>query len=138
MKQKKTNNNYVQENVTISSIRVVVFEANGVKVAKASIKGLDLDNQIEFKEPLRTTHFDPETHQEADIYYDVRFTRKTGFDLNPYKFDNGFYKLVTSNCWIDTRPDNTGKQRYILRVGDVQKFEQYYKFKDENKKDLPF
>lgn len=129
IKQKEiTFNVQQQETVILSSIFVQTYEFEGKKTAKATIKAIDLDRQIDFGKEFPIQITDEETGEVKDIYFDVRFTDNSDFKLkNTMK--KGYYVLKSNNIWLDLRPNNEGKERYILRVGQVEEFKNYYEVK---------
>lgn len=114
-----------QPDVVVSSIYLSIVEFNGVKTPKMSIKGKDLDNQLDFGKPLLSTKTESDGSIK-DIFYEVRFTEDSNFKLSN-KMDEGYYRITTNSLWVDDRKASEGK--FILRINDVKSATCYYKKK---------
>ena len=119
MKQKKINfQKEEQAPVILDGISLKHFN----NATFIEIEGAKLDEQIDFGEKVKI-----ETGKDENGYpikYQIRFT--PACNINPYNFTEGFYKLITNNMWIDLRDDK--KDKNIIRVAQVEKFECYYEF----------
>lgn len=128
IKQKEvTFNTQEQTTIQLGSIFVNIYEFDGKKTPKATIKAKDLDRQLDFGKvfPVQIE----ENGNVKDVYFEVRFTEESNFTLKTY-FKKGYYNLKSNKLWIDDRPDKNGKARYILRVSNVQEFKLYYEVKE--------
>lgn len=114
-----------QPDVVVSSIYLSVYEFNGVKTAKMTIKGKDLDSQLDFGKPLLTTKTEADGSIK-DIFYDVRFTEDSNYKLSN-KMDEGYYRITTNSLWVDDR--KSSEDKYILRINNVKSATCYYKKK---------
>lgn len=99
-----------EELVSLDSVVIRLIEMpqgkGKVKAPAISIKGTDLEAQVEFNNHVVETT----TPEGKDIYYRIRPTATSGIVI-PNK--EGYYSLEDSNIWVDTQPDNEGK--HILR-----------------------
>lgn len=97
-----------------------------IKMPAVSIKGSDLEAQVEFNNhQVETT-----TTDGKNVYYRIRPTMASGIQL-PTK--EGFYSLENTDIWVDTQPENEGK--HILRLSEGT-FVLRGEFKPKD--DLPF
>ena len=107
-----------------------------VKSYMASIKGSNLDAQVDFGDKIivETT-----TKEGKDVYYKIRPTNASGVAI-PTK--EGFYSIEDADVWIDTQEGNEDK--HILRLAEgrfvfkaeLKKKEKAVQSNDD--KDLPF
>ena len=118
----------VKELVSIDSVIIrmvdMVVGNKKVKAPAISIRGTDLEAQVEFKYyQVETT-----TAEGKNIYYRIRPTLSSGIVVPT---EEGYYSLENCNIWVDKQPENEGK--HILRI-DEGTFVLTGRFKaDENK-----
>lgn len=128
MKQKKINYNkeeqalVILDGITLKHAKL----SNGAIATFVEISGKDLDEQIDFGSTKIETGVDENGY---DLKYQIRFT--SACNLNTQALTSGFYKLISNNMWIDKREDKI--EQRILRVGQVDKFECYFEFTNEEK-----
>ena len=128
IKQKKEQNfKGEQPIVYLDGISLKHATVEGRQVAFVEITGKQLDECLDFGNVKVDTGKDENGY---DKKYSVRFTAES--NINPAalaKYTEGFYKLASNNLWIDQRDPN----KLILRVAQVEKFECYYAFENNNK-----